>query len=81
MKLIWDVLDTLTHRSRDQNRDFPDGPVVMTLPSNAGELELLAGQGIKSRASEQLSWQATPTEPTQLEKPALRNKDPAQPND
>ena len=28
-------------------RDFPSGPVVKTLPSNAGGMDLVPGQGIK----------------------------------
>jgi len=28
-------------------RDFPDGPLVMTLPSNAGDVGLIPGGGAK----------------------------------
>ena len=32
---------------KDEERDFPGGPVVKTLPSNAGSTGLLPGQGAK----------------------------------
>ena len=44
--------------------DFPDGPVVKNLPSNPGDEGLIPGWGTKiPQASEQLSPQATTTEP------------------
>ena len=45
-------------------RDFPGGPVVKNLPSNAGDMRSTPGQGTKiPHASEQLSPRATTTEP------------------
>ena len=32
---------------RDRHRDFPGGPVVETLPSNAGGVGLIPGRGTK----------------------------------
>ena len=46
-------------------RDFPGGPVVKNLPSNAGDAGSIPGQGIKTPHSKgQLSPQATTTKPT-----------------
>ena len=45
--------------------DFPGGPVVKNLPSNAGDVGLISGEGTKiPHAVEQLSLRATTTEPT-----------------
>ena len=45
--------------------DFPGGPVVKNLPSNAGDVGSIPGQGIKTPHSKgQLSPQATTTKPT-----------------
>ena len=45
--------------------DFPGGPVVKNLPSNAGDVGLISGQGTKiPHALEQLSQRTTTKEPT-----------------
>ena len=52
-------------------RDFPGGPVVKNLPSNAGDAGLIPGQGTKiPRATGQLSPCATTTELACLNKRA-----------
>ena len=44
--------------------DFPGGPVVKKLPSNAGDVGSIPGQGTKiPHALEQLSLQAAVTDP------------------
>ena len=46
-------------------KDFPGGPVVKNLPCNAEDAGLIPGLGTKiPHAAEQLSLQATATEPT-----------------
>ena len=46
-------------------RNFPDGPVVKNLPSNAADAGSIPGQGTKiPHAAEQLSLCAATTEPT-----------------
>ena len=51
------------HKDTDL-RDFPGGPVVKNLPSNAGDMGLIPGQGTKiPHATGQLSPRATTTEP------------------
>ena len=61
-------------------RDFPGGPVVKNLPSNAGDEGLISGWGTKiPHAAGQLSPRATTTELTHLnetEAHALQRKDP-----
>ena len=48
-----------------ENWDFPGGPVVKNLPSNAGDVGLIPGRGTKiPRAAGQLSPRATATEHT-----------------
>ena len=32
-------------KAKNTSRDFPDGPVVKNLPSNAGDMSLIPGQG------------------------------------
>ena len=32
---------------KQDNRDFPDGPVVKNLPANAGDMGLIPGPGTK----------------------------------
>ena len=50
-----------------QARDFPGGPVVKNLPSNAGDTGLIPGRGTKiPHAMGQLSPHTTTTEPVQL---------------
>ena len=45
-------------------RDFPGGPVVKNLPSNAGDVGSISGQGTKiPHATGQLSPLAATTEP------------------
>ena len=45
-------------------RDFPGGPVVKNLPSNAGDTSSIPGRGSKiPHAAEQLSPRATTIEP------------------
>jgi len=45
-------------------RDFPGGPLVKNLPSNAGDMGLIPGRGTKiPHAMRQLSLHATTTEP------------------
>jgi len=45
-------------------RDFPGGPVVKNLPSNAGDMDLISVQGTKiPHAMEQLSLRAATAEP------------------
>ena len=52
-------------------RDFPGGPVVKNPPSNAADMGLIPGQGIKiPHAAGQLSPRATTTELTRLNKRA-----------
>ena len=52
------------HKFKKKNfRDFPGGPVVKNLPSNAGDVGLIPGQGTKiPRATGQLSLCATTIE-------------------
>ena len=46
------------------HRDFPGGPVVKNLPSNAGDVGLIPGRGTKiPHAMGQLNPHATTTEP------------------
>ena len=46
-----------------KNRDFPGGPVVKNLPSNAGDAGLIPGRGAKiPHATGQLSLRATTRE-------------------
>ena len=48
-------------------RDFPGGPVVKNLPSNAGNTGSIPGQGTKiPHATGKLSPGATTTEPVRL---------------
>ena len=48
-------------------RDFPGGPVVKNLPSNAGDAGLISGRGTKiPHAAGQLSLRATTSELTRL---------------
>ena len=48
-------------------RDFPGGPVVKNLPSNAGDVGSIPGRGTKiPHAVGQLSLCTTTTEPTRL---------------
>ena len=55
-------------------RDFPRGPVVKNLPSNAGDEGLIPGQGFGlPHTTEQLNLSTTTTEPMH------HNKDPGQP--
>ena len=62
-------------------RDFPGGPVVKNLPSNAGDAGSIPGRGTKiPHAVGQLSLHTATTEPVcsgahmpQLEKPMLCN--------
>ena len=55
--------------------DFPGGSVVKNLPSNAGDMGLIPGQGTKIPcALEQLSSCAATKDPTD------HNQDPTQPN-
>ena len=35
------------HLSKNKHRDFPSGPVFKTLPSNAGGMGSIPGQGTK----------------------------------
>ena len=71
-----------------QGWDFPGGAVVKNLPSNAEDVGLIPGRGIKIlHVSWQLSLCAATTEPMhsgalklQLEKLQCCNKDPMQPN-
>ena len=50
--------------SEQRQGDFPGGPVVKNLPSNAGDMGLLCGRGTKiPQAAEQLSLLTTATEP------------------
>ena len=61
-------------------RDFPGGPVVKNLPSNAGNAGSVPSQGTKiSHASGQLSLRATTVEPApqQERSPRATTKDPA----
>ena len=49
----------------DSLRNFPGGPGVKNLPSNAGDVGLISGEGTKiPHAVEQLSLRAPTTEPT-----------------
>ena len=58
---------------KELSRDFPGGPVVKNLPSNAGDVGSIPSRGTKiPHAVGQLS----PHTATR-EKPACRNKDPA----
>ena len=41
LKKIWKP------KEKEPWRDFPSGPVVKTLPSSAGGMDLIPGQGIK----------------------------------
>ena len=58
-----------------QPRDFPGGPVVKNLPSNAGDAGSIHGQGTKiPHAAGQLSPHTTTTEPApQLESLCVPN--------
>ena len=48
-------------------RDFPGGPVVKNLPSNAGDVDSIPGRGTKiPLATGQLSPRATTTELVRL---------------
>ena len=48
---------------KTNSRDFSCGPVVKNLPSNAGDVGLIPGRGIKiPHAARQLSLHATTTE-------------------
>ena len=61
-------------KTESKDRDFPGGPVVKNLPSNAGDVDSIPAQGTKiPHATEKLSLHALTTEP------AHRNKDSAQP--
>ena len=54
--------------------DFPGGPVVKNLPCIAGYVGLIPGQGNKiPHVMEQLSLQATTTEPHRLWSPTCCN--------
>ena len=55
---------TNIHRGNNNDRDFPGGPVVKNLPSNAGYVGSNSCQGTKiPLALEQLNPWATTTEP------------------
>ena len=62
--------------------DFPDGPVVKTLPCNSGDMGSITGRGIKiAHATKQLSPRTTTTESMhsktlvpQLESPYIKTK-------
>ena len=55
----------VNQKSRTMHRDFPGGPVVKNLPSNAGDVGSISGQETKiPHAAEQLSLHAATTEPT-----------------
>ena len=59
------VFSKLILHRKSSGRDFPGGPVVKNLPSNAGNVDLIPGQGTKiPHATRQLSPHATTTEPT-----------------
>ena len=45
------------------NREFPGGPVVKNLPSNAGDMDSIPGPGKTPRATGPLSPHATTSEP------------------
>ena len=50
--------------SKIWHRDFPGGPVIENLPSNAGDTGPIPGRGTKiPHAVGQLSQHAAPTEP------------------
>ena len=49
---------------KKEGRDFPGGPVVKNLPSNAGDTGLIPGQGSKIPHAKQLSPHTATTEPT-----------------
>ena len=54
----------LTNAKVASDRDFPGGPVVENLPSNAGDASSIPGQGTKiPHVAGQLSRYATTTEP------------------
>ena len=58
-------IKTLSQTKKMRTRDFPGGPVVKNLPSNAGDKGSIPGQGTKiPHAMGQLSPCATTTEPT-----------------
>ena len=60
-------------------RDFPGGPVVKNLPSNAGDPGSIPGRGTKiPYAAAQLSPRATTTELSRLDKRA-RGPQPTEP--
>ena len=49
---------------KEEARDFPGGPVVKNLPSNAGDAGLIPGQGTKiPHAMGQVSLHDATTEP------------------
>ena len=63
-------------------RDFPGGPVIKNLPSDAGDMGLIPGQGTKiPHAAGQLSLHATTTELTHFNKraPVLQTTEPTHP--
>ena len=63
-----------SRRSVNNCRDFPGGPVVKNLPSNAGDTGSIPARGTKiSHATQQLSPRTTTTEPE------CHHKDPVQP--
>ena len=45
MQLEIIILSEISQKEKD--RDFPSGPVVKNLPSNAGDVDLIPGQGTK----------------------------------
>ena len=50
--------------AEEEGRDFPGGPVVKSLPSNAGDTGLIPGQGTKvPHATGQLSLRVATAEP------------------
>ena len=44
---MWSFLKIWRPKEKGLWRDFPSGPVVKTLPSNAGGMDLVPGQQIK----------------------------------
>ena len=44
--------------SKIQHRDFPGGPVVKTLPSSAGDLGSIPGQGTRAHVPQLRPWAA-----------------------
>ena len=62
-------------------QDFPGGPVVKNLPSNAGNADLILVRELRShmpQGNEALSSKENPAYATTREKPTCLKKDPAQ---